>query len=203
MYQGETPMRLARKLILLVAAVVTVQAFGASAASATETVQVVDEGTAQACGALTGGGGCRLHAVGAATLQVDLGFFEATEATCNLEAAVRVNSSGNGVIDGLEHNTGPDANCASVITECKTPWSFSGEEDGTTAVVQASAAVCVNSPESDSNCEGNLAFNVVEQDVEHYEVQLDNAPFDGCELDVDLEVEAPSAEWDAIHVNHP
>ena len=191
-------MRFARKLMLLAITAIAAMAFAAAPASATDTVEVVNEKTATVCDP-----NCEVHASGKATLRVDLVFFESTEATCNLEVQMRVTKTGSGSIYDLEHTTGPDANCATVVAECKLPWAASGEEDGATGVVQSSAAVCLDPSESDSNCEGNLAFDIVELAGESYQTQFNNSTVGLCELDVDLTIESSVSTNAAIHVNHP
>jgi hypothetical protein len=138
------------------------------------------------------------------TLRVDLVFFEANEATCNYELAMRLDGQGNGAIDRVEHNTGPDANCATMATECKLPWPLAGEEDvGTNGVVQTNEHICLDTSESDTNCEGKLAYSVVETAEEHYEVEFNNAVAGICEFDVSREIEHQVAGNAAIHINHP
>ena len=215
-------MRFARKLMLLAIAAIAAMAVFAPSASATETVEVVNERTATHCPAFTfsndnppvlTGGGCLVHAIGVATLRIDLGVFgEAFEATCNLEVLMRVNSTGSAYITAVNTTTGAgqEVGCPTVTTECSMPWAASGEEDGPVGVVQSSASVCIDPAESGSNCVGNLAFSIVEQADEHYETQFNNATVGLCELDVDLEIEDDEIDpvtgqfkYTQIHINHP
>jgi hypothetical protein len=192
-------MRFTRKLMLVAVTAIAAMAFMAANASATDMVQVVSATPAVCTTAGTSSGGCPVHAVGTMSLRVDIGIFgEASEMTCNLEVEMRLSGNGTGKVDALEHSTGPDANCATVLTECALPWSTDGEEDGTAGVVQSNASICIDPAEADV-CQGNLAFNLVEQAGEHYETQFNNASVGLCELDVDLEIEASSN----IHINHP
>ena len=194
-------MRFARKLMLLAIAAIAVLAVAAPTASATESIEVVNEKTGAHCTPAT----CTVHAVGVATLRIDLGVFgEAFEATCNLETVMTVSETGVGSISQVNTSTGAgqEVGCPTVTTECSQPWAASGEEDGPVGVVQSSASVCIDPAESGSNCVGNLAFSIVEQAGEHYETQFNNASVGLCELDVDLEIESAAAGNAAIHVNH-
>lgn len=198
-------MRLARTLTLLATAMIVVAAFNVTSASATDTVELVNEKTGTHC-ATSGVSVCTVHASGVVTLRVDLGIFgEAFEATCNLEVVGRVSESATGVVDAVNTSTGAgqEAGCPTVTTECSMPWPVSGEEDGPVGVVQGNAAVCIDPAESGSNCVGNLAFSVVEEAAENYEIQFNNASVGLCELDVDLQFEASDPGTADVHANHP
>jgi hypothetical protein len=192
-------MHFARKLLLLAIAAIAAMAFMAAPASATDTVTVVSETTGANCGtAGTSSGGCAIHGIGTASLLIDLGIFgEASEAICNLEMEMRIGGNGTGRIDALEHASGPDANCATVMTECSLPWPTSGEEDGTAGVMQSSATVCIDPSEGDI-CQGNFAFDLVEQSGEHVEIRWEGW-IGRCEIHMDQEIEAPVP----VHINHP
>jgi hypothetical protein len=205
-------MRYARKLTLLAIAAIAAMAFMAPTASATDTVQVVNEETAVACGnvvvspgpPVTVTGGCLVHAAGAATLRIDLGIFgEINEASCNIEIKMRVSGVGNVAVEQVSKTPG-DANCATVVAECNLPWLGSGEEDAAVGVTNGSVNVCIDPAETDiANCQGALAVSIVESNPEILTTVFNNASVGLCELDVDLAVEHIVSGNVEIHINHP
>jgi hypothetical protein len=177
----------------------------APTASATDTIQVVNEDTGTTCGSPVAAG-CVVHMSGGMDMRIDLGIFgELNELSCNLELAMK--SSGAGNLSVLSVSTTPgDSNCATLIAKCNLPWLGYGEEDGPSGVVQGAVMVCIDPAETDvTNCQGAFAITLTEGANESLVLQPTTpyAPAGLCEIDLLAFMEHAEASNAEIHINHP
>jgi hypothetical protein len=118
--EGDTHMRIARKMILVAAMALAAMAFSAASASA---LTASTEPSGALCPALTAtGGGCVLHAWGEVQLQGHVFGVESVASDCNVEFTGRVDSTGTGKVDKavLTHHLN-QTDCTR--TPCNLPWN--------------------------------------------------------------------------------
>jgi len=135
-------MRLMRRSLLLVVAVVVVGVFGASSASAQ--VSVADEPTGAPCDPT-----CHLHIVGSATLVAHIPMLgEVTGTACQDEFAADLTAAGSGGITATM--SGPSC----TLQPCEEPWEIHGLTEVAPDTIDAHVEFClVGSSAEHLNCE--------------------------------------------------